>query len=416
MRSFTFQKPVGTDAETDHVIRQQDRAQNELQLFDSTTVKVEHTTRGIRLHAKFPPIPAQNVPEAFYPFRIYKPKKEWLATSGWTFQSYGAPVAIAINPNVPTNLPHTINPNTDMWRIWAVRTGLIGANRGTYFVSFDEEFFFPGLPMSVEGQDFSVITEVGDGCDRFGVSSQTGTPYDANPDDYPDEKVVPIVLPSNFGQPITNFTPLNGLAISVLVPQDGSPITLWGVVFNNLTQYNNVFSPPASGDRLFPIGVIDALGYDWYHHASGDNAEPTAYNLQFGNITNLFGVFQNNQGNSFSTDLILSLTKNYRGDFLNDPIQFLAFYPGDCVKIQSQIDLSASSISTVHAPGTGTVTTDTSISATDAETSESGSSLFVQNIYMMTAIGFTSDPTTDPNWVKISGIDLSSQNNPTPNT
>lgn len=55
MRTYTQNKPVGTDAATDYMVRQQSRANLELQIYDSTTVKVEHTTRGVRLHAKQTP-------------------------------------------------------------------------------------------------------------------------------------------------------------------------------------------------------------------------------------------------------------------------------------------------------------------------------------------------------------------------
>ena len=52
MRTYTTQQPLGNDAATDAAIRIGKRANNELQFFDSTTVKVEHTVRGIRLHVK----------------------------------------------------------------------------------------------------------------------------------------------------------------------------------------------------------------------------------------------------------------------------------------------------------------------------------------------------------------------------
>lgn len=52
MRTYTQQRPVGTDAATDHFTRQQERVNNELQVYDSPTVKVEKRTRGIRLHVK----------------------------------------------------------------------------------------------------------------------------------------------------------------------------------------------------------------------------------------------------------------------------------------------------------------------------------------------------------------------------
>ena len=66
-------------------------------------------------------------------------------------------------------------------------------------------------------------------------------------------------------------------------------------------------------------------------------------------------------------------------------MQYNAYYPGDVVKIESNF---------VSAPTT----------------------IYSQDSWMMTAIGFTTDPTTDANWVKISGCGLTSETNQTPNT
>jgi hypothetical protein len=55
MRTRTQNGVVGTDHLAGYAQGQQERTHNELQFFDSTTVKVEHTVRGIRLHAKSNP-------------------------------------------------------------------------------------------------------------------------------------------------------------------------------------------------------------------------------------------------------------------------------------------------------------------------------------------------------------------------
>jgi hypothetical protein len=52
MRTRTQNGVIGTTHEASFHRAQQDRVQNELQFFDSTTVKFERTTRGIRAHAK----------------------------------------------------------------------------------------------------------------------------------------------------------------------------------------------------------------------------------------------------------------------------------------------------------------------------------------------------------------------------
>lgn len=59
MRTRTQNKVTGTTSEAGFHHGQQERAQDELQFFDSTTVKVEQTTRGVRFHAKVPPATSQ---------------------------------------------------------------------------------------------------------------------------------------------------------------------------------------------------------------------------------------------------------------------------------------------------------------------------------------------------------------------
>lgn len=51
MRTRTTNRPLGTDAAADFHNQQFDRAQQETQVFNSTTVKAHRTTRGIRLSA-----------------------------------------------------------------------------------------------------------------------------------------------------------------------------------------------------------------------------------------------------------------------------------------------------------------------------------------------------------------------------
>lgn len=55
MRTHSTNKPTGNDGETTFHTRQHERSNLELQFFDSSTVKVEQTTRGVRWHAKIPP-------------------------------------------------------------------------------------------------------------------------------------------------------------------------------------------------------------------------------------------------------------------------------------------------------------------------------------------------------------------------
>lgn len=103
MRTHSIQKPVGTDAATDFVTRQQSRAQDELQIFSSTTVRVEHTTRGIRLHVQIPPTspPGPSVSSSFtgvyVPGQIYQAFEEVVIQSGPAAGTYVSTIDNNIN-------------------------------------------------------------------------------------------------------------------------------------------------------------------------------------------------------------------------------------------------------------------------------------------------------------------------------
>lgn len=98
MRTHTQNKPLGNDAATDFALQQQARGQEELQFYDSSTIRVEQTTRGIRLHAKIPP-PAARAAGGLHPAKpflynhessylrlemIYIPASDPLVTVGTT--------------------------------------------------------------------------------------------------------------------------------------------------------------------------------------------------------------------------------------------------------------------------------------------------------------------------------------------
>lgn len=72
MRTRTQNKVTGTSSEAGFHHGQQERAQDELQIFDSATVKVEHMTRGVKLHAKIPPAQAADEHEPMHPFKLFQ--------------------------------------------------------------------------------------------------------------------------------------------------------------------------------------------------------------------------------------------------------------------------------------------------------------------------------------------------------
>jgi hypothetical protein len=78
-----------------------------------------------------PPTPVV-IPIPMHPFKIYQPTKYVTnlgsiirPATGLVFDSAGALTQCAINSAVPTNLPTTVNPTTDGWRLWAVRNGRV---------------------------------------------------------------------------------------------------------------------------------------------------------------------------------------------------------------------------------------------------------------------------------------------------
>ena len=130
MRTHTSNAPLGADAATDAALRERTRSRDEHEFFDSTTVTVEHTTRGIRFHVKpsFPVKQKTSVP--FFPFKIYQPTNISDFKTGITFLDpvSGVGTVCNIDTTQPTNFasnPPTVNPVTDGWRFWAVRAGYI---------------------------------------------------------------------------------------------------------------------------------------------------------------------------------------------------------------------------------------------------------------------------------------------------
>ena len=125
-------------------------------------------------------VPKQVDVEQYYPFKIYKPDISLLGNTGVIFDAEGVPNTIAINAFAPTNLPTTVNPKTDGWRIWAIREGMV-SQRGYDFAQTDYQLFTPGGQAQVNLSDFSTSFEITTGCDTVGIGFQQGLPYDFDP-------------------------------------------------------------------------------------------------------------------------------------------------------------------------------------------------------------------------------------------
>jgi hypothetical protein len=335
----------------------------------------------------------------YYPFKIYKPQSTWLAATGITFnETTGEPINCAIDATQPTALPGRVNPNTDWWRFWAVREGLVSV-RSFEFSCFDEQFIFPGAQFLTTSRDFATVIPVS-GCDSIGPThNSVGLGYEQDPstlDKTYGASVVPIILPGNAdAQGFYNYALWVGMESSAGIDVNYSA-RLKCRRYSAYTQYASAF-PNQPDSSHVPVGVISTLGYDWYKAGGTDATKLTVYQIQYGHALDRYGVF--NSGNPY-----FNATLNYRGDWNNDPdLPYLCFYPGDVVKVQEQFDFTAAS--------TGGITTTVGVAGPGG----SSASMYVTSLYMSTVVGFTADPATDTNWVKVSGADTVASNDGTPN-
>ena len=396
---------------------------------------VSQTNRQVQLQGRrilgMAPQNVSPTPE-YYPFKIYKPDLSLILTQGTTFDDDGNPILIQIDYTVPTNLPTTINPNTDGWRIWAMREGLV-SSRATYGV----QNIVPGSTFLAVGPDFSNMYEPtgaggageGDmgfdflGLDRIGIASNGyGTPFDYDPSKNPQFDgtslpaplaIWPFIIPGD-----ADSSGLYSFALWIKSdltargnPTDEFGAQLMGKRYETLGADDaNTPFPEITDNTTIPIGFLSSLGVNYAVTIFTDPTALTAYNIQKGDFIAKYGSWKNNTiAHPTTTQLHLSGTLNYRGDFLHDlNLQDSIFYPGDVVKIESVITVSANS--------SGGISTSITITDSDVGSTNSAGKIYSENLWMQTVVAFTSDPTTDPNWVKISGLYASPQTDPTPNT
>ena len=143
--SFIPQRPFGDDEEARGLQTLWDREFDpQTKIFrDTPQTKWDKNADGTHtLNVKLPtsaPAPPQN----FYPFKVYQPPQSAFAKAGiiqgTTFDVSGNPLPINIDSTKPTDFtasPQTVNPNTDYWRLWMVRNGLVEV-RALYSASAD---------------------------------------------------------------------------------------------------------------------------------------------------------------------------------------------------------------------------------------------------------------------------------------
>ncbi len=356
------------------------------------------TSTGRVFKKKFnpPPPTAGSAAAKIPPFAIYKINPPPDGTNTTTFDSTGAQVAITVDSNVPTDfsaIPPTVNPVTDAWRFYQVRSGyvqvrpyfsLIGSLGGFYSGYF---------------KDYSALLRVYDVCDGitpegYPFGSLNGKPWDTSDKTLGVGSVLsPLVIPSLAGDDTDldfdgnvlfsfwlTITPDSG-------PSDDVAITLngWRWSYSAIGSYVN--SPfPGASPNVIPIGVIKSQQANFDSPTSPNPYDLVIDQIQSGHVINRyppgmlgnsgpFGPTPNTPTNPPSATDDIAGPMIYRGNWQNDvTIQDSAFYPGDFVSY---------TITGRVIPPAYTVT----------ETF----------LLMCTAVAFTTDPLSDSNFIVLNG-------------
>ena len=325
MRTHTSNAPLGADAATDAALRERTRSRDEHEFFDSTTVTVEHTTRGVKFHVKpqFPTPQKTSIP--FFPFKIYRPTNISAFKTGITFldPASGIGTVCNIDDTQPTNFaanPPTVNPVTDNWRFWAVRTGYVEM-RPIYNLLAGPS----GGNTNADSNNYGFKSLVVENSD--GIYPTPGSPN--NLFDLQTFKTVnpPLIMAGNPGS--DNFIafviwiqlfiddPVNGIKAPII-----SAAT-------SLSEFAGQF--PTQGPLVVPVGKIAPSNLDTIN----DPYTSTFYVIQelFDHVSNRFPP---GNGNLSPGSCLMNMRGQCKGDgttpFPADIAQQI-FYPGDCIWI-----------------------------------------------------------------------------------
>jgi hypothetical protein len=275
------------------------------QVIAGKTGQLHYSDSNIIVELPTPEIPA--IP--MHPFEIYQPAVPSFITTGITFLgTNGVPTVCNISASVPTDFgssPPNVNPSTDAWRFWAVRSGLVEL-RPLYIIDLIQNITTPngsvyGLLMMADNTDGNGIAD--------SSTTTTQTPpliFSGNPS-FGDNSTYEFwlqILPDalNVNQPAPNV---------IIVPRVASAFS--GI----LTAATNTY---------IPLGVVIP--------APTTGAGPIIENIIRGNVTGRFGAGNSNFGNGG--------VMNFRGTYQSNNSIYLPadlnsqlFYPGDVVTITS---------------------------------------------------------------------------------
>ena len=244
--------------------------------FNLATQVQQHSVliNKLRRRITSPPLTPTSPPETFFPFKIYQPTLAQISqfTNGICFldPSSGAQSSIAIDATRPTNLPVTVNPNTDAWRFFAVRSGIVEI-RPNYTLLEMGNGFGSNLPYYSGLGDW--ITDPNNWGWRYYVSS--GTDFVSPPADYQfdDNSGVmnspPLVFTGTLNTPeANNFYPW-WFALWIAITPDTSDASLPTVQIAGCCANQNDYGAnfpalpfPNSNPNIIPIGWVNLLTSD----------------------------------------------------------------------------------------------------------------------------------------------------------
>ena len=340
--------------------------------------RVKETSNGRILDILKQPVPSFTQVPGMHPFRIYKPNLSALPTTGLIFDMDGNPSSIAIDSTAPTNLPTTVNPGTDAWRFWAVRNGLVQYR--SFYTGVGETIF--------DIFDWNAFGGSESTCGTDGITPFQNVDYHQ----FPYDESTTIVLPSGEPYPHKHGNVLvlngsfddvasNGFGLWIKIEPDGDGVTVGISVIGQLLTGGE--TDIVASSFIIPIGkIIGDLGY---FSDNGTWGDLITQQFLFDHVLNRYPIGMFSNGKPLITDTLPGASI-YRGDWDNDDIQDQIFYGGDFIQVRQEIDFSASSSGGIN-------------------TTITPNKIYSKQLWMMIGeAGFTTDPTTDPDWIQIGGI------------